>query len=151
MNFRNISREQWIGGVVAIALIGALALGAYAWVNRDPYKGLVTRIEVQSDEGVRALAEQRIATAQASIQATEDAGEDVDENLYASIANDALLLGDLILARELLEKAIEENSLNSGFWSSYGYTLRLMQDWEDAKNAYLRAVELTPMEQTYRD
>ncbi len=148
---RNTSREQRVFGIIGLALLLAIGMGVYAWVNKDPYKDLVTVLEVQADDEVRTLARQRIATAQASLQALQDAGEEIDVNMYASIANDALLLGDLVLARESLEEAIQANSLNSAYWSSYGYTLRLMQDWENAKNAYLRAVELTPMEQTYRD
>lgn len=151
MNFSTLSREQRVFGLIGLAVALAIGFGIYAWMNRDPYAGLVTRIEVQSDEGVRTLAQQRIATAQASIEATKAVGEEIDINMYASIASDALLIGDLVLARESLEAAIAENSLNSAYWSSYGYTLRLMQDWENAKQAYLRAVELTPMEQTYRD
>jgi len=145
------SREQYIFSVAALAVLVALGIGAYSFLNQDPYEGLVTRIEVQSDEGVRTLAEQRIATAQASMQAAQDAGQEVDPDMYNAIASDALILGDLVLARESLESSLAYNSLNGTTWSSYGYTLLLMQDYEDAKSAYLRAVEITPMEATYRD
>lgn len=146
-----LSREQYIFSAAALAVLLALGVGVYAWVNQDPYEGLVTYIEVQSDEGVRTLAQQRIATAQASIQASKDAGEEINFDLYNAIASDALILGDLILARESLESSLENNSLNGTTWSSYAYTLLMMQDYENAKNAYLRAVEITPMEATYRD
>lgn len=145
------SREKSIGLIIVLALVVAAGTGVYVYRNQDPYEGLVTHIDVQSDEGVRTLAQQRIATAQASIQAAKDAGETVDVNLYGAIAGDALILGDLVLAREALEASLASNSLNSGAWSSYGYTLLMMHDYENAKTAYLRAVELTPMEQTYRD
>lgn len=148
---KKLSREKIIGMVVLGAVVIAAAMGVYFLMNRDPYKGLVTHIEVQGDEGVRTLAEQRIATTQASIQAAKDAGETVDADMYSAIASDAFILGDLVLARESLEASLELNSLNSATWSSYGYTLMLMKDYENAKTAYLRAAELTPMEQTYRD
>jgi tetratricopeptide (TPR) repeat protein len=147
----NLSREQGIFAASILALLLALGMGGYLWMNQDPYEGLVTHLEVQSEEGVRTLAQQRIATAQASLQATKDAGQEIDPNMYSAIASDALLVGDLVLARESLEALLAENSLNSATWSSYGYTLLLMQDYENAKTAYLRAVELTPMEATYRD
>lgn len=145
------SREQYIFSAVALAVLIALGIGVYSFLNQDPYEGLITHIDIQSDEGVRTLAQQRIATAQASIQASKDAGEEINVDLYNAIASDALLLGDLVLARESLELSLAQNSLNGTTWSSYGYTLLLMQDYENAKNAYLRAVEITPMEATYRD
>lgn len=145
------SREQYIFSAAALAVLIALSIGAYSFMHQDPYKGLVTHVDIQSDEGVRTLAEQRIATAQASIQASKDAGEEINADLYNTIASDALLLGDLVLARESLESSLAYNSLNGTTWSSYAYTLLLMQDYENAKSAYLRAVEITPMESTYRD
>lgn len=145
-----LSREKYIGIAVVIALIAAAVMGGYLWINRDPYEGLVTRIEVQSDESTRTLAEQRIATAQASLQAAKDAGEEPMADMYNSIASDALLLGDLVLARESLETSLSMNSLDGTVWSSYAYTLVLMQDYENAKTAYYRALELTPLETTYR-
>lgn len=145
------SREQYIFSAAALAMLIALGIGAYSFINRDPYEGLVTHIEVQSDEGIRTLAEQRIATAQASLQAAEDAEQEIDPDMYNAIASDALILGDLVLARESLELSLTYNSLNGTTWSSYAYTLLMMQDYENAKNAYLRAVEITPMEATYRD
>ncbi len=145
------SREQYIFSAAVLAVLIALGIGVYSWTNQDPYKGLITHIDVQSDEGVRTLAQQRIATAQASIQASKDAGQEINTDLYNAIASDALILGDLVLARESLEASLTYNSLNSATWSSYGYTLFTMQDYENAKNAYLRAVELTPIETTYRD
>jgi tetratricopeptide (TPR) repeat protein len=145
------SREKSIGLIIVLALVLAVGTGVYMYRNQDPYEGFVTHIDVQGDEGVRTLAQQRIATAQASIQAAKDAGQTVDADLYGTIAGDALILGDLVLARESLEASLASNSLNSGTWSSYGYTLLMMHDYENAKTAYLRAVELTPMEQTYRD
>lgn len=147
----NISREQSIFTVVGIAILIAVGIGAYVYVNQNPYKGLVTQVEVQSDESVRTLAQQRIATAQAAIAAEEAAGVAVNAELYNAIASDALILGDLVLARESLESSLAHNSLNGATWSSYGYVLFSMQDYENAKNAYLRAVEITPMEATYRD
>jgi tetratricopeptide (TPR) repeat protein len=145
------SREQYIFSLAALAILVAFGVGAYSWMNQNPYEGLITHLDVQSDEGVRTLARQRIATAQASLQAIEDAGKEIDPNMYNAIASDALLLGDLVLARESLELSLAHNSLNGATWSSYAYTLFVMQDYENAKNAYLRAVEATPMEATYRD
>ncbi|MEK9157258.1 MAG: hypothetical protein AAB448_03990 [Patescibacteria group bacterium] len=145
------SREQYIFLAAGVAILVAGSIGIYSFMNQDPYEGLVTHVEVQSDEGLRTLAEQRIATAQASLQAATDAGEELNTDLYNAIASDALLLGDLVLARESLESSLSYNSLNGTTWSSYAYTLLSMQDYENAKSAYLRAVEITPMEATYRD
>lgn len=145
------SREQWVFALAGVALVAAGAIGAFSYMHRDPYEGLTTHMDVQGDEGVRTLARQRIATAQASLAATEQAGESIDAQTYNAIASDALLLGDLILARESLEKSLAMNSLNGTTWSSYGYTLVNMQDYDLARQAYLRAVEITPMEATYRD
>lgn len=145
------SREQIVFLLAGLAFLVALGVGGYMFATRDPYAGFVTHLDVQNEESMRTLAEQRIATAQASIQASKDAGEAVNAHLYNAIASDALIVGDLVLARESLESSLTENSLNDATWSSYGYTLLLMEDYESAKNAYLRAVELTPMEATYRD
>lgn len=145
------SREQWVFALAGGALVVAGVIGVFSYTHRDPYEGLITHMDVQADEGVRTLARQRIATAQASLNATAQAGEEVDAQMYNAIASDALLLGDLILARESLEKSLAINSLNGTTWSSYGYTLVNMQDYDLARQAYLRAVEMTPMEATYRD
>lgn len=148
--YMKFSREQVIFSAVVVALLLAAGIGVYLWKNQDPYEGLVTYIEVQADDATRALAGQRIATAQAAIQAAKDAGESVMPDFYNSIASDALLLGDLILVRESLESSLALNSLDSSVWSSYAYALFLMQDYEDAKTAYYRTLELTPLETDYR-
>ena len=140
------------GGVVL--MLGVLGISAYIKFqdkHKNLYEGFITTLEVQTDESTRTLARQRIATAQAAIAASEAAGEDILPDLYNAISGDALILGDLILARESLEESLTLNSLNSATWSSYGYVLVSMHDYALAKTAYLRAVELSPREETYRD
>ncbi len=137
--------------VAGIAVLIAVGIGAYLWVNRDPYAGLVKTMEVQSDEATKTLVRQRLATTQAAIVAAQQAGEEVNLDLYVSLASDSLLLGDLVSAREALEKQLEGNALNYTAWNTYGTVLEYMHDYEKALEAYYRALELQPNEEYYRD
>lgn len=140
--------------VLSVGLVAVVLGGVFAWnyTHQDPYKGLVTTIEVQSDEETVQLLKQRLATTQASIAAAEARGEEVDLDLYLSIASDAMILGDLVIAREALEKQLEGNSLNYTAWNFYGSVLELMTDYEGAEDAYLRAIYSgAGVEEFYRD
>lgn len=108
----------------------------------NPYKGLVTTIEVDLEEATREYFEQRMTTTLAAIEATEDAGGDIDLNLYLSAASDAYSLGDLVTAREQLEKQLAVNSINYVAWNNYALVLEDMQDWEAAEAAFIKTIEV---------
>lgn len=146
------TREHGIYLAAALAIAVAIVVGiAIAKQNQDPYRGLTTHIEVQMDAPTRTLIEQRLATTKAAIEAAKQSGTEVDLNLYLSLGGDALLLGDLIAAREAYEAQLAGNSLNHVAWNNYGYTLNLMGDNDKALEAYERAVEIDAYEKYYQD
>ncbi len=149
--FKKTKNRMVVAGGLGILLLLGVGIGMYrAQRPASPYEGLTTTLEVQTDEATRALARQRIATAQASLAAAKASGEEPMNDLHLSIANDALLLGDLVLARTELEEALAYNSLYASAWNAYGNVLALMGDNDRAKTALLRAVELDPREGMYR-
>ncbi|MBP9828100.1 hypothetical protein KBC55_03005 [Patescibacteria group bacterium] len=146
------NRTSVIVGIVAVVAVIFAGIAVWNYTHQDPYKGLVTSIEVQSDPEIVQLMEQRLATTKASIAALEARGEVVDLDLYLSVANDAMVLGDLITAREAIEKQLDGNPLNYTAWNFYGSVLELMTDYEGAEDAYLRAIYSgAAIEEFYRD
>ncbi|MFZ2681935.1 MAG: tetratricopeptide repeat protein [Patescibacteria group bacterium] len=145
-----LSRSQGVSVIVGIVLvclgIYALYLGAQ---SHDPYKGLVTEKLIEIDEPTREYFEQRLATTLAAIAATEAANEDVELNLYLSASSDAYLLGDLVMAREMLEKQLAGNSINYVAWNNYALVLEDMEDYENAEDAFVKTLEIQSGVQKY--
>lgn len=143
MAYMTLSRQQiigFIGGVVVIALAG---YGAVLVARpADPYAGLVLTREVDVDEATREYFEERMQTTLAAIQAAETAGQTVDPNLFLSASADAYALGDLVTAREMLEKQLEVNPINYVAWNNYAFVLDDMGDLVKAEDAYQKTIEV---------
>jgi tetratricopeptide (TPR) repeat protein len=135
-----------------ILAIIVVTIGAY-WLFREtnPYYGLVTHMDVQSSPETVATLEQQLTQALASIKAAKDAGERPDLDLYEIAGTNAYYLGNLSQAREIYEEYFSENSINPAAWNTYGNILYKMEDWANAEEAYRTALNLTPMEEFYRD
>jgi tetratricopeptide (TPR) repeat protein len=146
-----ISRYQTIAILAFIIVLASIAYVASFQLSsqKAKYRGLITSKQVDLDESTRAYFEQRLASTQAAIAAKQQAGEDVDLNLYLSAASDAFTLGEFVTAREMLEIQLEGNSLNHVAWNNYALILSQMGDLELATNAYKKAVELSPDYQKY--
>lgn len=146
------SRRQFVFGIALIIFIGALIYGAVLKTEPDfiKYRGLTLQSDIQMEDDVRTILEQRIATTQASIKA-QSGNEDMDTNLYLLLAGDANLLGDLVLERETYEAYFEMNNINYMVWNNYANVLQQMGDNEKAEEAYRKAIELNPNEEYYRD
>lgn len=139
-----LGRRQVIYSIVGVLALGLLVFGGGKFVQnaRNPYKGLVTTMEVQMEESTRILFEQRLATMRAAIAAKEEVGEPADFYDWYDVAVDAYALGDLVTAREALEETLNLNANYAVAWNSYGNVLLRMGDLELAGNAYLQAYEL---------
>lgn len=146
-----ISRYQTIAILALIIVLASIAYVASFQLSsqKAKYRGLTTSRQVDLDESTRAYFEQRLASTQAAIAAKQQAGEDVDLNLYLSAASDAFTLGEFVTAREMLEIQLEGNPLNHVAWNNYALILSQMGDLELATNAYKKAVELSPDYQKY--
>jgi len=136
-----------------LAILVIIVVAVYGIDKKtNPYRGLVTSIEVQSDEETVNLLQTELATWLAAINASESVGEKPDLNLFGLAATNAYYLGDLGQARELYEKYFEYHSINPVAWNNYGNILKKMEDYETAEAAYLKALELDPQfEEYYRD
>ena len=148
-----LSRQQIVGlivGVVAVVLVGyAISLAVRP---NDPYAGLVLFRETEMDEATREYFTQRLQTTKAAIQAAEESGAEIDLNLYLSAASDAYSLGDLVQAREMLEKQLAGNSINFVAWNNYALVLVDMKDYADAEDAFKQTLEIdSTIEKYYAD
>lgn len=148
-----LARTHVIKGMVSLVVIGLAAYGVYHFWPQltDPYYGLQKTFEVQMTDEQRATIEQRIAVTKASIAAAEEKGEEVDLDLYVSLASDSLFLGDLVASREYTELALKGNAINPATWNNYGSVLERMGDYAKAKEAYATAIATDANEEYYRD
>lgn len=144
------TRRQFIFGIALLVFVGALVYAGFANSNAWKYQGLTLQSDVEMDEETRNILETRIATTQAAIDA-QRGSDDIDLNLYTNLAFDAILMGDLVLARETYEEYFERNAINYIAWNNYANVLRDMGDTEKAEEAYRKAVELGGMEEYYSD
>ena len=146
------TRRQWILSGAVLLLILAVVYGAWsASGHNNKYKGLALNSEVALDDGMRNLIESQIKVSQAALEAQLKSGQKVDLNLYTSIAWDATMLGDLVLARETYEAYFEKNTLNYTAWNNYANVLKDMGDFDRAESAYKEAYTLYGNEAYYRD
>ncbi len=134
-----------------LALIVIVVAGYLIFKAANPYYGLVTEIEVQSDEATVEYLGQQLEQSLLAIDAAHQSGETPDINLYINAASNAYYLGDLVQAREIYEEYFEYNAINPAAWNTYGNILYKMEDWDAAEEAYREAVELGPMEEFYMD
>lgn len=147
------SRRKVLWVVAGLALVVVLAVGGYlVWqTTANPYAGLTLTRETQMEDVTRQLLTQRIAVTQASISAEEAQGGKASLQSYSALASDAYILGDLVMARVALEEVLNQNSILSSAWNSYGNVLAQMGDLELAESAYLEAIEITPAAEYYMD
>ncbi len=145
-----LSRQQLIGGLAALVLVGLIVyFAALQFNDAYKYRGLITTNDVQMTPGMKVLLENRIAVTQAAIPAW---GDEVDLDMYLSIANDAWLLGDLVTAREAAQKAVDGNPANYASWAILGTVSKEMEDYDEARVAYKKSIEASPgVEEYYRD
>ncbi len=149
------SRNVFIAGI-AVVLMVVLGVFAVWYFNSDAYayRGLVlTDDYAQMTDSERAYYEQQLDIAQSALvaqKATMDI-QDVDWDLFTSIAWNASMLGDLVLARETIEEYLTLNAINMSAWNFYGEILTRMEDYSKAEAAFAKAVELDPTEEFYRD
>ncbi len=135
-------------GAVVLGLL--IAGGVYQYQkSHTPNAGLTLWRETQMDDATRSLFSQRLATTQAAIAAKQSAGEVIETDLYASLAFDAYVLGDLAVARAAYEHMLNENSLYSVAWNEYAKVLDDMGDYQGAESAFLQAIETGKLEQYY--
>ncbi|MBU4315188.1 tetratricopeptide repeat protein [Patescibacteria group bacterium] len=135
-----------------LATIVIVVAGGY-WIynTTNPYRGLVTHMDVQSDPETVVTLQQQLSQALSSISASKQADQRPDLNLYEIAGLNAYYLGDLAQAREIYEEYFTYNSINPAAWSTYGNILYHMEDWVNAESAYRTALQLAPMEEFYRD
>jgi tetratricopeptide (TPR) repeat protein len=131
-------------GVLTVVALAFVIYGAVlAFGPAAKYRGLKTHADVTIDETTRSYIENRLHTAQAALAAQQEKGEDIDLNLYLSIASDAFSWGDLVTAREALEGELRANPQEYGAWNSYGKVLEAMGDFDGARTAYEKAITLS--------
>lgn len=143
------TRRQIVFGIACLVL--ALAV-VYAGTSspRAKYRGLVLQQDIQMDEEVRSVLDTRIATSKAAIKA-QKGSSDLNLDLYENLAFDAILRGDLVLARETYEEYFQYNAINYTAWNNYAKVLRDMGDNKKAEDAFKKAIELSPSEGYYND
>ena len=150
----NSSNKRIIIAVLVVAALIALVAITQPKQEIEPfnkYEGLVTIREIEMDDETRKLLLGRIAETQAQIDAhlngegldEEGNAEELDLDLYLSLASDYYLMGDLVNAREALEKQLDGNPMHFGAWNSYGEVLRLMEDYDNAKFAFKKAIDVS--------
>lgn len=148
-----LTRMRVVGAVVILVAGGLLGYGAVKVSQRylDPYYGLVKTLEIEIPEDVKETSRQRMAVTLASLEAARESGAEIDLDSYVSLAEDALLLGDLVTAREYLETLLAKNSINPTAWNNYGTVLEFMHDYDAALEAYMKAIDNGTTEEYYRD
>jgi tetratricopeptide (TPR) repeat protein len=148
-----LSRGKVISVILALVIALVAVYGVwYFTAGEGQYFGLKKTMDVELDEATRTYLTQRKATTEAAIEAFKEKGEEVDLELYFSLYADAFALGDLVTAREALEKQLEGNPGHYAAWNAYGTVLEAMGDYDRARIAYKRAIDLgAGSEDFYRD
>lgn len=133
----------WVGcGVIVATLLVVGGLRVIAL--RNPYGGLTLVRETQMPDATRDMLTQRIATTRAAIAARIDADEEIDSDLYGSLAYDSYTIGDLVTARETYEIILNNNPMYYVGWNAYANVLSAMGDDANAESAYRQALTLAP-------
>lgn len=152
------SRRQFILGIAVLVLLGTVLYGFFTKDtpvqpdHQNNYEGLVTQEEVEQDEVTRNYFLSRISMTQAALAAQQDAyGDDFDWDLYFDIAADANQIGDLVAQREAYEDLLALNPISYIAWGNYARVLTFMGDYDAAKEAHYKALELNASVQHFRD
>lgn len=148
------TRKQLIGGVIGVVIVATAVYAGWYFVGRNgsPYPGHKTTMEVSMDEATRTYLTDRFLMEKAAIAAYEQKGETVDLDLVLSAANDAYSIGDLVSARQLVERQLQGNSNNYTAWNFYGTVLESMGDYDGARTAFKKAMDSgVAVEEFYRD
>ncbi len=148
-----LSRKNVIGIVVLVVLLGAGGAAAkYFTSDAYKYRGLVTTDDTGLTEEQRQYYLTQIGTSQSALEAQKKTMDinDVDWDLYLSIAYNSAAFGDLVAAREILEEYFTLHQLNPAAYSLYGSVLVRMEDRAGAEEAFRTAVNLQPSEESYR-
>ncbi len=149
-----MTRGKIIGAIITVILVILAVYGVWYFTSAQDgkYEGLVTHLDAQMDDNTRAFLTQRLNTTEAAIAAEKQKGQDVDLNLYLSVASDAYSLGDLVTSREALESQLKGNPAHYAAWNTYGTVLESMRDYDKALEAYKKAIDLgAKSEEFYRD
>ena len=126
-----------------LAAIVIVVAGYLLFQATNPYYGLVTEIEVQSDEGTVELLQTQLDQSMAAINAAIEIGETPDLDLYILAATNAYYLGDLVQAREIYEDYLEYNSINTAAINSYANILYKMEDWDLAEYLFKKHFKIS--------
>lgn len=150
------SRRQLVLGVALLVLIGTVVYGFLTKQGpvqeQSSYEGLVLEEEVIQDNVTREYFLIRLGFLEAALAAQQEAyGEDFDWDLYLDIAHDASQIGDLVTQREAYEDLLALNPINFTAWNNYANVLTFMEDYENAEDAYYKALELNATEDHFRD
>lgn len=138
------TRTKFVYGVLATVAAALVVYGTVFAIRyfTNPYRGLVTYREVQMSDALRTLERQKLATEEAGLAAQLAAGEKIDMDAYLAIAHDARLLGDLVTARQNLEKLLALNPQHLVGWGDYAVVLEDMHDFALAEDAYKQALKI---------
>ncbi len=149
----NITRKQVVIGLSSLAVLAIIGVGVLLRFPQilDPYAGLTKTLDVQMSDATRLLVQQRLETTQASIAASQSAGEEVEMNLYLTVAEQYYILGDLVASREAYETYLEMNPISYTAWNAYASVLEFMGDYDTADLAFRQAIDGRKMEEFYRD
>ena len=82
-----------------LALIVIVVGGYLLFHATNPYYGLVTEVEVQSDEATVEYLQQQLEQSLSAMEAAYQSGETPDLDLFLLAATNAYYLGDLSQAR----------------------------------------------------
>lgn len=150
---KKLSRKHTAIGISILAIIILIGYGISTQWDRltNPYFGLKTYLDVQMTPETRTLVEQKVATAKASILASEKSGGEVDNTMYLTIAENEKILGDLIASRQMYEKYLTINDSSYVAWNSYAKLLEYMNDLTKSEEAYKKTLTLLKDESYYRD
>lgn len=148
-----VSKKGVIGTVIGVILVVAAGVGVwYLTTDNFKYRGLNQADEPEMTDEQRTYFEQQMRTAQASldIQKASMDIQDVDWDLYLSVAWNAAAVGELVTARETLEEYLELTDRNAGAYSLYGSVLTRMGDYDRAEDAFAMSAQVDPTEEGYR-
>lgn len=148
-----ITRKQVVISLSSLAVLTLIGVGVLVRFPQilDPYAGLTKTLNVQMNDATRLLVQQRLETTQASIAASQSAGEEVEMNLYLTIAEQYYILGDLVASRQAYETYLEMNPIAYTAWNAYASVLEFMGDYDTADLAFRKAIDGRKVEEFYRD
>jgi tetratricopeptide (TPR) repeat protein len=151
--FMKYTRKHLVIAVSAVVVLLLVGFGIWKGFPRlfDKYAGLKLTMDVQMDDATRTLLETRIATAQASLDASMKNGEKFEMNSYLVIAENEYILGDLVKSREAYETYLKLNPISYVAHNAYATVLEVMGDYVAAELEFKTAISESPTEEYYRD